>query len=121
MTIGEAEYPDPSVSEDLFTITAIPLGDMHVAILFKNASEQQRLQKELLEQTEESARLAMLNETALTLAHHVRNALTPINLLAGIYDGSDLEVAAQLKKITIQQGNRIAAIIGCPSRHVEPG
>jgi signal transduction histidine kinase len=109
--IGAVEYPDREVSEDHFTITAVPLGGQYVAILFANTSKRIRLERQLVETAEETARLAMLRETALALAHHIRNALTPIILLADIYDGTDSEVGDQLKKVALEQGNRIAAIV----------
>jgi|GEM_PF-2579882 nitrogen-specific signal transduction histidine kinase len=109
--IGEVEYPDRGVSEDSFAITAVPLGGQYVAILFENTSEHRRLERELVEKAKETARLAMLHETALAMAHHIRNALTPLGLLAEFYDGSDPEAGGQLKKMATEQGDRIAAII----------
>jgi hypothetical protein len=74
--IGDIEYPDRTMSEGHFTITAVPLGGQYLAILFANTSKRHRLERELVEKTKETARLAMLHKTALAMAHHIRNALT---------------------------------------------
>ena len=69
------------------------------------------LQQKLADRVRENAQLDMLAQTTRALAHHVRNAITPILGMAELLDAEKMPEGASLKHIAIQEGNRIAAII----------
>lgn len=69
------------------------------------------LQQKLSDRTREIARLDMLSQVSCALAHHVRNAVTPILGMAEMLDVKEVSEAETLKRIALQEGNRIAAII----------
>ena len=90
-----------------------------VADLFK-ANED--LEREMDERRKaEEARIELLSQTALALAHHVRNSLTPIIGLAQLYTGDNLESAKLLRDTALEKGRRIAAIIDALAEIAESG
>lgn len=69
------------------------------------------LQQKLADRIRENAQFEMLTQTTRALAHHVRNAITPILGMAELFDGEKVSEAENLKRLAIQEGNRIAAVI----------
>jgi len=69
------------------------------------------LQDRLSVRISENARLEMLNQAARALAHHVRNALTPLLGMAELSKTDISDEGKQLCEMVIIQGQRIAAII----------
>lgn len=69
------------------------------------------LQKKLVDRESENARLGMLAQAARALAHHVRNAITPILGMAQLFDPGESQDGASLKKAALQEGCRISAVI----------
>lgn len=69
------------------------------------------LQKSLAERAAENARLETLSQASRALAHHVRNALTPMLGMAEFLDPANPETATRLKEIVLSKGHYIAAII----------
>jgi len=70
------------------------------------------LQKRLTERERENARLETLAQATCALAHHIRNAITPIVGMAELSDMAEqLPDGTTLKKVALQEGYRIAAVI----------
>jgi CheY-like chemotaxis protein len=69
------------------------------------------LQKSLADRIQENARLDLLAETSRALAHHVRNAITPILGMAELFDENRPRFGTELKSVALKEGTRIAAII----------
>ncbi len=80
------------------------------------------LEREMVERRKaEEARIELLSQTALALAHHVRNSLTPIIGLAQLYNGDNPEAAKMLRDTALEKGRRIAAIIDALAEIAESG
>jgi DNA-binding response OmpR family regulator len=69
------------------------------------------LQKRLTERERENARLDTLAQATCALAHHIRNAITPIVGMAELSEVEQLPDGMSLKKVALQEGHRIAAVI----------
>ncbi len=69
------------------------------------------LQQNLGDRIRENARLDMLAQVTCAMAHHIRNAITPIIGMAELLDVEKAPEGASLKRIALQEGNRTAAII----------
>jgi CheY-like chemotaxis protein len=69
------------------------------------------LQERLAEQAKENARMDTLNQAACALAHHVRNAVTPLLGMAQMFDPEGSQDGARLKEIALKEGRRISAVI----------
>lgn len=78
---------------------------------FRDITEQKALEQELDKHQEDNARLEMLNQVAIALAHHVRNAITPIIGMADLYDPAKPNSGTRLKDTALAEGGHIAAII----------
>jgi len=70
------------------------------------------LQEKLTGRERENARLDLLAQASLALAHHLRNAVTPILGMADLFgmDASQ-ETGEGLRKVAAKEGRRIAAIV----------
>lgn len=69
------------------------------------------LQKNLNDRIRENARLDTLAQATRALAHHIRNAITPILGMAELFDEEQSPNGANLKRVALQEGHRIAAVI----------
>jgi PAS domain S-box-containing protein len=78
---------------------------------FQDITEQKAMQRELGARQEENTRLEVLNEVAIAMAHHVRNAITPIIGMADLYDPANAETGDRLRETALSEGGHIAAII----------
>ncbi len=85
------------------------------------AVDRKRAELQLKSVVEESARLRLLNETSLALSHHIRNALTPIALLATGVDPDDRSQARELKRLATHASNRVSAIVDSMVELAESG
>ena len=80
------------------------------------------LQQEMVERRRaEQARYDTLNQTALALAHHVRNSVTPILGLAQLYNEDDPGQGAKLRDTALEKGRRISAIVDALIEIAESG
>lgn len=78
---------------------------------FQDVTEQKAMQHELDARQNENTRLEVLNEVAIAMAHHVRNAITPIIGMADLYDPANAGTGDRLKETALSEGGHIAAII----------
>lgn len=70
------------------------------------------LQKRLTDRERENARLDLLAQASRALAHHLRNAITPILGMAELFDMDPSQEAGEsLKKVALTEGRRIAAVV----------
>lgn len=69
------------------------------------------LQKILDDHASENSRLEILRQTALAMAHHIRNTITPILGMAELYSEDRPKSGEALKRQALKGGYRIAAII----------
>lgn len=74
-------------------------------------TERKRAEEALRERERENARLDMLTQVTRALAHHVRNAITPILGMAELFTEEQPQFGMELKRVAMQEGRRIAAII----------
>lgn len=70
-----------------------------------------KLQQSLEERAGENARLETLGQTAIALAHHIRNTITPILGMAEMYSADRPNSGEALKRHAVNGGYRIVAII----------
>ncbi len=113
-----------------FERTFITKGGAHISMLIENRliydqdgkitglrstlqdiTEQKATQRELDARQDGNTRLEMLNEVAIAMAHHVRNAITPIIGMADLYDRANAAMGDRLKETALSEGGHIAAII----------
>lgn len=85
------------------------------------AIERRRAAEALNAKEQENTRLEVLRQTAVAMAHHIRNAITPVCIMAHLYDSGKPEDAIELKQITLAQSLRIAAIIDALVEMAETG
>jgi signal transduction histidine kinase len=78
---------------------------------FQDITEYKALERELGDRVKENTRLEMLNQVAIAMAHHVRNAITPIIGMADLYDSEKPDTGDRLKDTAFGEGGHIAAII----------
>lgn len=79
------------------------------------------LQRKLADHARENARLDVLNQANAALAHHVRNAVTPILGWATMFDPGGSQEGAGLKKAALKEGRRIVAVIDALAEMSEAG
>jgi DNA-binding response OmpR family regulator len=79
------------------------------------------LQQTLAERAAENARLNMMAQTGRALAHHIRNALTPLLGLAEMLEPEDISRVLQLRETVVRNGQRIAATIDALIQMAETG
>ena len=75
---------------------------------------------ELKQKESDNARLDMLNQTAVALAHHVQNAVTPIIGMA-MLSADKNELGSDFREMVLEKGRRIAAIINALIEMSETG
>ena len=85
-------------------------GEHRFGAIVRDITEWNQTASTLREHQSENARLELLNQIALALSHHVRNAVSPILIFADQYDPSDPASGERLKKASLEQGKLIAAI-----------
>ena len=78
---------------------------------FQDTTERRQMELELAAQTGDNARLELLNQVAIAMAHHVRNAITPIIGMADLYDPDKPSTGIRLRDTALREGDHIAAII----------
>lgn len=66
---------------------------------------------ELAEKQAELERLKLLQQTVVTLSHHINNALSSVSLFLQTVDPNDPEKVKELIKVTQMQSNKILAVI----------
>ena len=96
-------------------------GDDEVLAIIRDVTEHVQMAITLLDQQSENGRLELLNQIALALSHHIRNAVSPILLYADQLDHSDPASGERLKKAALEQGRRIAAIASAIDQMVTTG
>jgi DNA-binding response OmpR family regulator len=70
-----------------------------------------RMRKELSSKQAELERLKLLQQTVVTLSHHINNALSSISLYIQTVDPNDPEKVKAFIKITQEQSNKIIAVV----------
>ena len=84
----------------------------HEVVAFvRDVTEAKQIQQTLMEHQAQNARLDALKQTAIALAHHVRNAVTPIGVTAQMYNPDRPETGLKFKEIAISQCLRIEAVV----------
>lgn len=93
----------------LESVASCPFEGRRAALgFYMDITERRRIEEDSRRSAEEVARLELLNQTALTLSHHVLNALTPV---LGVVDKLCLADAMPLNELALHEGLRIAAIV----------
>ncbi len=83
--------------------------------------EREDLAAQIAQNSDESARLELLNLTAVALVHHVRNAVSPIIGWAELVDKGMPGADVKLKELASKQGHQIVAIVDALIEMVEAG
>jgi DNA-binding response OmpR family regulator len=69
------------------------------------------IQKEVLKKETEIERLKLLQQTVVTLSHHINNALSSVSLSLQTVDPNNPDKVKNLIKITTEQSNKILAVV----------
>ena len=119
----EYELEVPADSEDIrnFEARMVVLREGEVMAVVRDITTAVRNQQALLYVQVERARLEVLNQTAVALAHNIRNAMTPIAITAEMLRPDNPKSIERLKGIIRSEGQRIEAVIRVLLRISESG
>lgn len=109
----EYSLPIPIDSDNVrsFEARMVASADDEVVAFMRDVTEAKLIQQTLMDHQSQIARLDALKQTSIALAHHVRNAVTPIGVTAQMYNIDKPESGARFKDIAVSQCLRIEAVV----------
>ena len=109
----EYELSIPFDSDNIreFEARMVQSSGNEVLAIVRDVTERNRTTKTLLFQQQENARLDLMNQVALALSHHVRNAISPILIYAEQFSVDDPATAERLQAAALHEGAKISGIV----------